>query len=388
MLAGQLAVSVGGGVLSSVTVVFLVRSAGLDAAAVGVGLAAAGLLAFLPLLGIGPVLDRLGGRPVALLGGLVAVVSTAGFALVDSVGTLVVVEGISNGALTIMYVAQRSLAGQLLTGTDRIRYVARNRAVSNLGVAAGALIAAPALVLDDRRAYLLTFGAAALAVAAALPCLWFSPVPAATAADAWQRPWVALRDVRYLAMALLCGLLGARHRILVAAVPLWIVTATAAPAGLTSVLMLVNTGVVIVLQIPVSARADTLAGSARAMRYGGLAFAVAFAAFALAAEVPRRPAVGLLVLAVVPFTFGEMWTAAASWTYSYELAPPESHGRYQAAFALGRLGGELAGPLLVPVAVAGAVGWAAVSAFFLGGCTLAGVLAPWAQKSRTGELTR
>lgn len=382
LLYGQVLTSTGAGVLTTATVVYLVQSVGLDAIDVGVGLAAAGLAGLAPLPAVGALVDRYGARPVALAGGTIATVATGAFICIGSLPTFIVLEAASTGAFQAIHVAQRTIAGQLLTGQDRVQYVAWNRVAANLGVALGALAAAPALVLNDQRVYVVTYISAAAAVAAAAACMWNGAGPAPFKHDNRQRPWAALTDLRYMVMALLCGLLTTRHRVLTAAVPLWIVTATVAPPGVNAALLVVNAGMVILLQVRVSAGADTLQGATRVVRLGGIAFAAAFTCIVLAGALPRWPAAALLLVAAIPFTFGEMWTSAASWTYSYELAPPYRIGSYQAAFALGRLVGEVVGPLLVVLTALGAAGWIAVTLLFLVCCALTGAAAPWAAHDR------
>jgi hypothetical protein len=77
------------------------------------------------------------------------------------------------------------------------------------------------------------------------------------------------------------------------------------------------------------------------------------------------------------FTAGEMWTSAASWTYSYELADPAMHGQYQSVFALGRTGGNVVGSLLASVVAAlGIIGWGIVAVILLVCCVLTVIATP------------
>jgi hypothetical protein len=232
------------------------------------------------------------------------------------------------------------------------------------------------MAVDTRQSYLLVFFAAAAATGAALPCTWYGPRPAGTVER--KPPWTALTDARYLVLTVLCGLLTARHRILTLAIPVWIVVHTAAPAGLSGVLLFINTVMVVLLQLRLSGRASTLSGASAAVLLGGLAFVAASGLLALSASGSAIVGTTVLVLAIIPFTLGEMWTSAAAWTYSYGLAAPGGHGQYQAVFALGRAGGDVVGPLLAGAAVAlGSAGWGMVAAFFATCCALIIATAPW-----------
>src|SRR5262249_35203927 len=69
----------------------------------------------------------------------------------------------------------------------------------------------------------------------------------------------------------------------------------------------------------------------------------------------------------VVLTVGELWTSAAAWSLSFELADSRAPGQYQGAFALGMSVDSVAGPLLATGLVLGLgiVGWFAAGAVFL-----------------------
>jgi dipeptide/tripeptide permease len=126
-----------------------------------------------------------------------------------------------------------------------------------------------------------------------------------------------------------------------------------------------------------SRRSSTLGGASKVVLLGGLAFATAFGVLMLSSVVSRGIATGMVVSAIVVFTLGEMWTSAAAWTYSYDLAAPNMHGQYQAVFALGLVGGDVVGSLFASLTAAvGTVGWAAVAVFFVVSCSLVAMATP------------
>jgi MFS family permease len=226
LLLGQVLTSTGTGAMMAATAVFLVRSVRLPVGQVGAGLAIVGAVGLVSLPAVGALIDRCGGRAVAIVSTGLAAVATACFGWISSLATFVLIEGVANTALQAAAVAQRALVGQAMPGGERVRFQAANRSAANLGYALGAVCAIPAMAVDTRRSYLLMFFAAAVATGAALPCTWYGPRPAGTRER--KPPWTALTDARYLVLTVLCGLLTVRHRILTLAIPAWIVVRTGA----------------------------------------------------------------------------------------------------------------------------------------------------------------
>ncbi|MFI8933373.1 MFS transporter [Streptomyces sp. NPDC053474] len=375
LLLGQLFTSIGTGAILATAAIFLVRSVQLPAADVGIGMAAVGVISFAALFAIGPAVDHFGPRKVIVVSTALAATATTCFVWISSLFTFILFESISNSALLGMSVGQRALVGRVLGSGDRVRFQAYSRSLSNVGYAIGTLAVVPLLQADTRTAYTAIFLCTALAIAATIPCTVKGPYPVRAPERKSSR--TAIADVRYVVMAVLCGLLTARARILTVAVPLWTVAHTHAPAGLTGFLLFLNTAVVVLLQVRFSRGAADLAGASKVTLFGGAAFVGAFTFIAFAGTTATGVAVAMLVTGIVLFTLGEMWTAAASWTYSYELADPAMHGRYQSIFALGRTVGNIAGSVLASVVAAlGIVGWGVAAAVLLLCCVLTAVAAP------------
>ena len=375
LLLGQLFTSIGTGAILATAAIFLVRSVRLPEADVGIGMAAVGAISFAALFAIGPAVDHFGPRKVIVVSTALAATATTCFVWIGSLCTFILFESVSNSALLAMSVGQRALVGRVMGPDDRIRYQAYARSLSNVGYAIGTLAVVPLLQADTRAAYTAIFLCTALAIAATIPCTVKGPCP--QTAPERKSPRTAIADVRYVVMAILCGLLTARARILTVAVPLWIVAHTHAPPGLTGFLLFLNTTVVVLLQVRLSRSAADLAGASKVTLFGGAAFAGAFTLIAFASTTATGAAIAMLVTGIALFTLGEMWTAAAAWTYSYELADPAMHGRYQSVFALGRTVGNIAGSILASIiATLGIAGWGVAAAVLVSCCALTAAAAP------------
>ncbi|MGW0582301.1 MFS transporter, partial [Streptomyces sp. NPDC002920] len=278
-------------------------------------------------------------------------------------------------------------------GGDRPQeFRARLRAVTNIGVSVGAVLAGWTVQVGTHTAYQLMVVGNALGFVAAAAVLLRLPPVAPVPPDPGGPRWIALRDRPYLLLTVLDGVMAVQFKVLTVALPLWLVTETAAPHWLISGTMLVGTAMVVAFQVRASRGVDSPAAGGRAYRRAGLAFLVSCALIAPSAGLPALPAALLLLTAAVVHTLGELWHSAAGFEVSFALAPPHATGQYLGVFGLGAGLAEALGPgLLVALCITwGRPGWYVVGALF----ALTGLAAPaavrWArpQESATGPRKR
>ncbi len=202
------------------------------------------------------------------------------------------------------------------------------------------MVAGVGIAVDTRTGYVTmilidaaTFLAAAVIVTRLAP---ISPVSAPTNGPRM----ISLRDRPFLVFTVLDGLMSMHFGLLNIALPLWIAGHTAAPPWLISVLLLVNTSMVVL--------------------------------------------VGALVHVI-----GELWQSAAGWGISFGLAPEHAHGQYQGTYAMGAQLGRMLAPVLVTTLAIrwGAPGWLVLAVLF----AVLGALVPpvvgWASRTRPAALT-
>jgi hypothetical protein len=199
-------------------------------------------------------------------------------------------------------------------------------------------------------------------------------VPARTRPAARSSPAAAappshpLRQPRFVAAAVICGVLYLSASLLDVALPLQIIQHTVAPRWMIAALLLLNTVLAVALQVRASAGSETVPGAARANRLAGIALLGACALFpAAAATHATGVAIVLLIAATVMLTAGELFSSAGTWGLSYGLAPDDQQGSYLASFALVSRMVLIVGPALAAGVVnAGLTGWLAVGILFLG----------------------
>jgi len=361
--------AIGTGLYIAGFAVFFTRSAGLSATEVGVGLTVANACGLVALTPLGMLADRIGPKAASILLHYWRGVGFVAFAFVHDFVTFVVVScfvGIPTRAIdpvSQMYV-DRHIGPDL-----RMRVLSVMRVVYNIGFAVGGLLTTVILVVGTRAAFLVivlgngaTFFLAAILLAR-VPLLADDP-PQRRTARGWPR---SLRQGRYLVVTALSAVLVLHTTVLTLGIPLWVATRTEAHAAVVGPLMVLNTVLIVLLQVRLSRDTDTRAGGVRALRRSSLALTGCVAVLALSGVLDPVGAVVAVVVATVLLTLGEVWHFAGRLSVSYALAPRDRQGEYLSVFWLGSAAAMMVGPMLITVGVVeqGPFGWLGLGAVFL-----------------------
>jgi hypothetical protein len=358
--------SLGSGAYLGLSIVMLTRYVGLPALTAAGFLSAAGIVAFLLLVPLGLVAERIGARAM-----LVALHATRAGAyallLLRPPAALVLV------LLCVVTAGERSAIPMLqtlaaeLSESDRVKTMARVRVMQNTGMSIGAGLAALALtvrsttglvavVLWNILSYL---GAGALLLRG--PRRTPTPPPATPATR--TRRFVMLRDRRFATATVLCAVLGLHAPVLGFAVPLWVTSRTSLPNGVLPALVLCNTVSVVLLQVRLSKGTHETRGAGRALSQSGLLLALTALLMACTLAVPGGWDAAVLVAAILAQAGAEMRQQAGAWGLSYALSPIEHRARYLSFFSLGSVARNAVAPILLTAVVAapGAWGWLALA---------------------------
>jgi MFS family permease len=374
----QLVNSLGDGVYLVTSAFYFARIVGLPATEIGLGLTlgwAVGSVAGVPL---GHLADRRGPRGVAVLLALTTATAVGSFMFVRSFALFVLVACLYGTAQTGLAAARQALLAGLIEPAQRTAVRALLQATLNGGLAVGAALGGLALHLDSRPAYLALFALDALSFLAAAALLLRLPAVPAVSSVAGPRLAV-LRDRPYALITLINAVLLFYMPLLSLIVPLWIATRTTAPTWMVSVLLLVNTGSVVLFQVRVARRVKNLRDASASVRYAGLVMLAACAVFALS----PYGWVFLLVAALLQVG-SELLLAAGAWEISFGLAPDDMQGQYQAFFGTGLAVARMLGPVVLTTLVlgGGTLGWLLLGAAF---ATAGAAMAPavrWALRER------
>jgi MFS family permease len=378
--------SVGTGAFLAVSVVFVTRSVHLSSASLGLGLTLSAAIAVGTAIPIGILADKVGPRRVLVGVSLWRAACFVAYPLVQNLWqflTVVCLLGVVEKAAGPM---QQALVGQAVPAVQRVRMIAVLRSIRNVGMTVGALLGMVGLLIGTRAGYAAILLANALSfallatLAARVPLL----VETSTAGPHPRFAAAVLRDGPFLAFAAVNAVLTVHMTLLSIGLPLWVVGHSRVSPAIISPLLAVNTVMAVALQVRASRETDTMPAATRALRRAGLALAACCLLFTAVPRLPVVPAAGLLVLAMVALTAGELLQSAGGWAGSYLLAMPGQEGVYLSFFGLRVSLQQIAAPVvLTRVADAGARGWVALAAV-LGGCGLvAPAIGRWAQVRAT-----
>jgi hypothetical protein len=382
MTAATFVNSYGGGMFITSSALYFTVVLGFSAAEVAFGLFLGATLGLVAGVFVGRLADRLGARETHVSVMFCGAAAMAGNLAVRSYlqYDLVCV------AIGLVYAADKASKAPMIRafgGDAPGEYRAYLRSVINLALALGALTAGVGMGVGTPTAYRCLIAAR---VAAFLGCgLIESGLPrVVTPRSQLEDRWAAFRDRPYLTATVLNSLMSVHMALPTFLLPLWIAQDTTAPRWTVSGLLVINTGLIVLLQVPASRGVEGHRAAGRRMFWAGAALLVGFGLMGLAAGAGTTAATTLLACGIAAYTVGEIWHAAASMEWSFSLAPPHALGQYSGVFGLGGGAAEAAGPAVLGAAVLGhgRVGWLVLGLALLAVGAVSPVLVGWASRSQ------
>lgn len=407
VLAGATIVStVGRGIFYTLTVLYFTHFVGLSAAEIAVILGVSAGVGVLTSYAGGHYADHFSARRMLVAFVALEGVAMAAYPFAGDFTAALVLATLATGLNRAANSTRSAIIARAFDAEHRVHTRAVLRTITNVGIAVGGAIGGIALLAGTMEAYRgLMIGAGVIYLLSTvqllrLPARVDAPpravritlepdadTAAHAAADIAEARVAAeeaaaasarspFRDRRYIALTVLSGVFGMQFALGEIGVPLWIAHNTAAPDVMVSVSLIINTLVVIALQIPLSRGTDDIRRAGRSVLLAGGLMVLACALYAASAGSPDAAdsamgvgvavAIALLVAGALTHALAEILSQAGTWGLSFELADPQRAGAYQGMFGMGFSLGAMCAPLVITATALqlGALGWAILAALF------------------------
>jgi MFS family permease len=378
LTASTFVATLGRGVFLAVTVLYFSLFIGLSAVEISIVYAVSALVGAGAGALAGQLSDVLSARRVHLVSVVLTGVFLASYAFAGDFWSVLVIASLESAAFGGLHASQSAIIARAFDGPHRVQTRAVLRTVTNIGIAVGSGLAAIALVINTVEAYRLVIVCAAALFA--LSAIWLVRLPATVdnarrdaegndrklsrAESRAHSPW---RDPRYLAMTVLNGVFGIQFALQEMGVPLWVAQHTTAPEATVSLLLVLNTLIVIALQVPLSKGTHELRRAGIVIAIAGVLMVAACLFYGGAGDAILPVAISLLVAGAIAGALAEVLQQAGSWGLGFELADPVRAGAYQGVFGMGFSVAGALGPFVVTATALtmGVSGWIILAVMFV-----------------------
>lgn len=356
-ITGNLIDSLGNGMLLPLGLLYFTTLRDLPLAAVGAAVTVGQLAALPVVFAAGRLMDRGGPQRLTVAANVVSAAGFLSFLLADRPWQIACAYLLVQSGVNAYYTAQRTLILHVAPAAETRRWFAFTGSLRNIGIGAGALLAAGVLAL---------FGTSALTwlVVTAVPlyllaAFCFARVPTApppeTAAEEPPSGTPAVRAARrsddgdmrrYLLLVASNVPFVLSQAMLSVLIAVYATETLGLPAWSASVLLVVNTAMVSTLTSPLTAHAAARQPR-HTMALGQVLLLCAMPAFAAPAlpggHIAAWPALGL---AIVLFSLAEIFYSPAVGELSVTLTPSAARGSRQSLYQLSWSAGNIAAPAL------------------------------------------
>ena len=251
-------------------------------------------------------------------------------------------------------------------GQARVEARAYMRAVTNLGIGSGTLIAGIALAINTPAAYKTMIAIDALSFLLAAVAYTRVPNVEPKLEKHEKFDWSVLRDHRYLIATVLNGGLNLHFLVQNVAIPVWVVQETNAPRWMLAVIMLLNTVAIVLFQVRTSKSSTDIKAAVRLFQRASFYVAISSLIYATAHGVNSILASIIMLVGMAVHVAGELFGSNAAWMIAMELADERRQGVYQGIWSMGFGLTDMIGPTLLVALVIGIgqFGWVILAFWF------------------------
>ncbi|MHA6695492.1 MFS transporter [Homoserinimonas sp. A520] len=373
LIVSGLVLTLGRGVFLALTVLYFTLIVGLSAVEVAVILTVSSAAGAVASVVAGHLADRFSARRLMVAFEFIAGSALIFYVVADTFSVALAIACVYSAFHQAASSVRSAIIARAFDGAGRVNARAVLHTVTNIGIAIGSAAAAGALLAGTAEAFHATMVVAgAVIVASVIPLLRLpqrvnAPVRTAPVDGIEEDRGISpYRDRRYLSLTVLTGIFCLHFGLAEIGLPLWILHSTDAPIAMVSVVLILNTVIVIGFQIPLSRGTNDVRHAGKVIALSGILMAAACFVYAASGLVSIWFAIAFLVIATLAHTFAEVLSSAGVWGLSFELADQRRAGAYQGVFGLSWSISAMVSPLVITLAVTnGMLGWAGLAVVFL-----------------------
>ena len=319
--------SLGNGVFLSILAVYFVRIVGLNPAGLGLWMSAAAATGVLSAACFGWLSDRLSPKlifSVLLLGQALVMLLLSFLKIHYLCGAVIIAAGVfESGAAS----ARGALVALLVDPSNRVRFRAQVRSVANGMAALGAGIGGIVLAFNTESVYVAailgdagTFIVSSILVGLIVTHEVDIEKTISLTHSVASQTTPAFKNHLFLLVSILSSVLVLCESFLTFGIPLWIASCTTIPLWTSSVLLIINTIAVVLLQVKIGAIAVDVSASLRLAKWSGILLTFACILVAPTGFLPALCAQIVLLAVVALQTVAELFQAASGWSFSLQDA--------------------------------------------------------------------
>lgn len=320
--------ALGTGVFYPYTLLFFPALLGISLTQVGLVLTITALVALPGMFWVGRLIDQLGPQPVLIAAALLRAAGFIGYVSIRHVAAFALFSVLIALCNRAEQAASPALAVALAPYGERNRWLALTRTAFNAGIGGGALLGSSLIVGGEQALVWLGLANAASFVVAGL-VLWplrSPPVPPAGRAKLSRGPW---HDGLFLVVVGVNSLLWLVALAVETGLSAYLVGTLGAPAWLAGTLFAVNTGLLMVFQLPLTSVLERW-GNVTVLVGGTLLAAVFLVAMALGGALDGTALVVFLIIGMAIYTAGELAITHGRYALLTDLPPPAQLGSFLA----------------------------------------------------------
>lgn len=322
----------GAGLFYPFSFLYFTKATSLTVGQVGVILTTATLITLVVTPFTGALVDRLGPRRLVVTSQVLQAIGLGQYLVASSALTLLLGALLVTSATRMFYASFSTMLAQQGEGADRDRWYGRVGVTENLASSISGFFASLVIGtvgLPGFRA-VIAFNAGCLIVSAVL--LRRMPSRQRNEADSPNGGYRSvLKDGAFLRLVFANGLFAVCSMLPGLGLAIYVTDALGAPLWTVGVLGIMQTGLVVGLQMRALGAVEGI-GRIRVMQFAGCLRIVACVLFAAAVLLPGAAVVPYLMLAAGCFTFAQMLYGPTARALAASQGPPELQGRYVATY--------------------------------------------------------